>query len=84
MASGKRGSQSTSDRRSDANAAFPALGFQIGSGVMESACKQIGLLRLNLPRARRSKLGARKLATARAAFLCDKDTFGLFSRPQLA
>jgi hypothetical protein len=63
---------------------YRALGFQIGSGVMESACKQIGLLRLKLPGARWSKDGARKLAKARAAFLCDKVNFAPFALPHVA
>ena len=63
---------------------FRALGLQIGSGVMESACKQIGLQRLKLAGARWSKDGARKLAKARAAFLCDKDNFSLFTLPHVA
>jgi len=63
---------------------YRALGLQIGSGVMESACKQIGLLRLKLPGARWSKVGARKLAKARAAFLSDKANFAPFSLLQVA
>jgi hypothetical protein len=63
---------------------YRALGLQIGSGVMESACKQIGLLRLKLAGARWSKDGARKLAKARAAFLSDKANFAPFTLPQVA
>ena len=63
---------------------YRALGLQIGSGVMESACKQIGLQRLKLSGARWSKEGARKLAKARAAFLCDKGNFLPFTLPQVA
>jgi hypothetical protein len=63
---------------------YRALGLQIGSGVMESACKPIGLLRLKLAGARWSKNGARKLAKARAAFLTDKPNFAPFSLPQVA
>lgn len=62
---------------------YRALGFQIGSGVMDSACKQIGLLRLKLPGARCRKDGARQLANARAACLSDKDNFVPFALPQL-
>jgi len=51
---------------------------------MESACKQIGLQRLKLAGARWSKAGARKLAKARAAFLCDKGNFLPFTLPQVA
>lgn len=63
---------------------FRALGLQIGSGVMESTCKQLGLQRLKLSGARWSKDGARKLAKARAAFLCDKVNFAPFALPQVA
>lgn len=63
---------------------YRALGLQIGSGVMESTCKQIGLQRLKLSGARWSEDGARKLAKARAAFLCDKINFAPFALPQVA
>ena len=63
---------------------YRALGLQIGSGVMESACKQIGLQRLKLAGARWSKDGARKLAKARAAFLSDKVNFAPFTLPYVA
>ena len=60
---------------------YRALGLQIGSGVMESTCKQIGLLRLKLSGARWREEGIRKLAKARAAFLCDKSNFTPFTLP---
>ena len=63
---------------------YRALGLQIGSGVMESTCKQIGLQRLKLAGARWSQDGARKLAKARAFFLCDKGNFAPFALPLLA
>jgi hypothetical protein len=63
---------------------YRALGLQIGSGVMESTCKQIGLQRLKLAGARWSLDGARKLAKARAFFLCDKGNFTPFSLPLIA
>jgi len=63
---------------------YRALGLQIGSGVMESACKQLGLQRLKLAGARWSKEGARKLAKARAVFLSDKGNFSPFTLPQVA
>ncbi len=63
---------------------YRALGLQIGSAVMESTCKQIGLQRLKLSGARWSENGARKLAKARAAFLCDKGNFAPFALPQVA
>jgi hypothetical protein len=50
-------------------AKFRALGLQIGSGSMESGCKQIGLERLKIAGARWSEEGARKVAKARAAYL---------------
>lgn len=50
-------------------AKFRARGWQIGSGTMESGCKQIGLQRLKIAGARWSEEGARKVAKARAAFL---------------
>jgi hypothetical protein len=48
---------------------FRALGLQIGSGSMESGCKQLGLARLTIAGARWSDPGARFLGKARAAFL---------------
>lgn len=50
-------------------AKFRHLGLQIGSGSMESGCKQIALERLKIAGAQWSVEGARKLAKARAAFL---------------
>ncbi len=50
-------------------------GYQIGSGTIESAAKQIGLLRLKVPGARWDLDSARLVAKARAAFLSnDWDT----------
>ena len=63
---------------------YRALGLQIGSGVMESTCKQIGLQRLKLAGARWSEEGARKLAKARAFFLGNKGNFAPFTLPLLA
>src|SRR5437016_2153150 len=48
---------------------FRALGLQIGSGSMESGCKQLGLARLTIAGARWSDPGARLLGKSRAAFL---------------
>jgi len=50
-------------------ARFRRNGYQIGSGTMESACKQIATLRLKRPGAAWSEDGARKTAKARAAWL---------------
>jgi len=44
-------------------------GYMIGSGSMESACKQLGCDRLKIAGARWSPAGARRLAKARAAYL---------------
>jgi hypothetical protein len=63
---------------------YRALGLQIGSGVMESACKQIGAQRLKLPGARWSNDGARKLAKARAVFLTRTHPFAPFSLTYVA
>jgi len=49
--------------------AYRDQGLMIGSGSMESGCKQIGLERLKIAGARWSPDGARKLAKARAAYL---------------
>jgi len=48
---------------------YRAQGYQIGSGTMESGCKQIGLERLKIAGARWSQDGARLVAKARAAYL---------------
>ncbi len=47
-------------------------GYQIGSGTIESAAKQIGLLRMKVPGARWNLPSARFVAKARAAFLSDE------------
>ncbi len=48
---------------------FRAKGYQIGSGTIESGCKQIGTQRLKVPGATWDKQGARRVAKARAAYL---------------
>jgi hypothetical protein len=48
---------------------YRAQGYQIGSGTVESGCKQIGLQRLKVPGGRWSLDGARQVAKARAALL---------------
>ena len=48
---------------------YRANGYQIGSGTIESAAKQIGLLRLKVPGARWNLTSACYVAKARAAFL---------------
>jgi hypothetical protein len=51
---------------------FRRQGYQIGSGTIESAAKQIGMMRLKVPGAIWNETGARKVAKARAAFLSDQ------------
>ena len=68
-------------------AKFRAMGLQIGSGSMESGCKQIGLERLKIAGARWSEDGARKVAKARAAFLSgrwDEVTAAMRTLPKVA
>lgn len=48
---------------------FRSRDLQLGSGTMESGCKQLGLARLSIAGARWSDPGARLLGKARAAFL---------------
>ena len=56
--------------------------YQIGSGTMESACKQLGTARLKIAGARWSQAGARKVAKARATYLSDDwDNLTLSSQP---
>lgn len=50
-------------------ARYRELGYQIGSGSMESGCKQLGLARLKIAGARWSSDGATLVAKARAAYL---------------
>jgi hypothetical protein len=49
--------------------AYREADYQIGSGVMESACKQLGLGRLKIAGARWHTSGARLVAKARATYL---------------
>jgi hypothetical protein len=48
---------------------YRAAGYQIGSGTMESGCKQLGQGRLKIAGAQWGQHGARLVAKARAAFL---------------
>ena len=48
---------------------YRAAGFQIGSGTMESGCKQLGLGRLKIAGAQWHGTGASLVAKARAAYL---------------
>lgn len=52
-------------------ATFRRNGYQIGSGTIESAAKQIGLRRMKVPGAMWNLDGARYVAKARAAYLSD-------------
>lgn len=52
--------------------AYRAKGYQIGSGTMESGCKQVGIQRMKVPGATWDKDGARHVAKARAALLSDQ------------
>jgi hypothetical protein len=52
--------------------AYRAKGYQIGSGTMESGCKQVGTQRLKVPGATWDRGGARYVAKARAALLSNQ------------
>lgn len=65
-------------------AKFRKMGLQIGSGSMESGCKQIALERLKIAGAQWSVEGARKLAKARAAFLSHEVNLAFSLLPQVA
>jgi hypothetical protein len=52
--------------------AFRKAGYQIGSGTVESACKQLGIQRMKVPGAMWDLQGARLTAKARAALLSDQ------------
>lgn len=51
---------------------FRQQGYQIGSGTIESAAKQIGMMRMKVPGAIWNEANARKVAKARAAYLSDE------------
>jgi hypothetical protein len=65
-------------------AAFREQGYWIGSGTVESACKQIATARLKISGARWSLKGAVATAKARAAWLSDGDLFNTLSRLPVA
>jgi hypothetical protein len=65
-------------------AKFRAKGFQIGSGSMQSGCKQVGLEPLKIPGPQWSLDAARKLAKARAAFLSHEVNLPFSVLPQVA
>lgn len=51
---------------------FRKQGYQIGSGTIESAAKQIGMMRMKVPGAIWNEINARKVAKARAAYLSNQ------------
>jgi hypothetical protein len=51
---------------------FRQQGYQIGSGTIESAAKQIGMMRMKVPGASWNTDMAVKVAKARAAYLSDR------------
>lgn len=64
-------------------ARFRDAGYMIGSGTVESACKQIVSHRLKRPGARWTETGARLTAKARAAWLSDQWNHLVHLRAQL-
>lgn len=65
-------------------AQFREKGYWIGSGTIESACKQIASARIKIAGARWTVQGAVDTAKARAAWLSDGDLFDHLSRLPLA
>jgi len=65
-------------------AEYRKMGYWIGSGTVESACKQIATARLKIAGARWTITGAVATAKARAAWLSDGDSFNSLSRLPLA
>lgn len=65
-------------------AEYRKKGYWIGSGTVESACKQIASARLKIAGARWTIAGAVATAKARAAWLSDGDCFHSLSRLPLA
>jgi len=53
-------------------ATYRSKGYQIGSGTIESACKQLGIQRMKVPGATWNLEGARLTAKARAALLSNQ------------
>lgn len=64
----------TNNRQRMRYALFRSKGLRIGSGTVESGCKQIGTQRLKVAGARWTQEGARKTAKARAALLSNQWT----------
>jgi hypothetical protein len=63
---------------------FREMGYWIGSGTIESACKQIASARIKISGARWTVQGAVDTAKARAAWLSDGNLFDSLSRLPLA
>ena len=62
-------------------AEYRKKGYAIGSGTVESACKQIATARLKIAGARWTVEGAVATAKARAAWLANGEVFNTFTRP---
>ena len=65
-------------------AQYRKKGYWIGSGTIESACKQIASARLKIAGARWTFSGAIATAKARAAWLSSDDCFDYLARLPLA
>jgi hypothetical protein len=63
---------------------YRAKGYWVGSGTVESACKQIATARLKIAGARWTLPGVIATAKARAAWLSDGDLYTTLSRLPLA
>ena len=77
----------TNNRHRMDYATYRDKGYQIGSGSMESGCKQLGLARLKIAGARWSRDGVRQVAKARATYLSgdwDKINISFQTLPQVA
>lgn len=77
----------TNNRHRMDYATYREQGYQIGSGSMESGCKQISLGRLKIAGARWGREGVRRVAKARAAYLSgdwDKINISSHALPQVA
>ena len=65
-------------------ARYRQKGYWIGSGTVESACKQIATARLKIAGARWTVSGAIATAKARAAWLSDGESFDTLALLPLA
>jgi hypothetical protein len=62
-------------------AQYRKKGYVIGSGTVESACKQIATARLKIAGARWTLQGVVATAKARAAWLTDGEIFSTLAKP---